>query len=112
MQYKDKSFNQQKIAADRIIKLLSEAESAFKEHPELSKRYIILARKLSTRYKVRLTFDQKKLFCKNCNSFLKNGINMRVRLEHGIIAQTCLRCSAIKRISYTTKNSKPKKQIK
>jgi len=108
MRYKDKSYNQQNLAIDRIIKLFNEAESSFRDHPELSKRYVFLARKLSTRYKVRFTSDQKRLFCKKCNSYLKNGINVRTRLEHGVIAQSCLECNSIKRISYG-KNSKKKK---
>ena len=64
MRYKDKSHIQQTLALDRIAKLFSQAESSFSTYPKLSQRYMILARKLSTRYKVRLTRDQKKLFCK------------------------------------------------
>jgi ribonuclease P protein subunit RPR2 len=97
---KDKSFNQQNIAIDRIRKLFEQAELSFEEHPELSKRYVVLARKLSTRYKVKFTKDQKKMFCKDCDSYLKNGINSRVRLEHGRIVQTCLDCKAVKRTVY------------
>jgi len=103
MRYKDKSYHQQSLAQERIIKLFKEAEISFKEYPQLSKRYIVLARKLSTRYKVRFTIDQKKLFCKKCNSYLKNGINVRVRLEHGVIVQTCLECNAVKRMNYKKK---------
>jgi ribonuclease P protein subunit RPR2 len=98
--HRDKSFNQQNIASDRIRKLFEQAELSFKEHPELSKRYVVLARKLSTRYKVRFTVGQKKLFCKKCNSYLKNGINSRIRLEHGKIVQTCLECKEVRRIVY------------
>jgi ribonuclease P protein subunit RPR2 len=97
---KDKSFNQQTIALERINKLFVEAESSFKEHPELSKRYISLARKLSTRYKVKFTKDQKKLFCKKCDSYLKIGVNSRVRLEHGKLVQTCLECKGVRRTVY------------
>ncbi len=100
MRYKDKSYSQQNLALDRILKLFEQAESSFSTYPKLSQRYMVLARKLSTRYKVKLTRDQKKLFCKKCNSYLKNGINVRVRLEKGVIVQTCLECNAIKRISY------------
>jgi len=46
---RDKSFNQQKIAFERIEKLFEQAALSFKEHPDLSKRYVALARKLSTR---------------------------------------------------------------
>jgi ribonuclease P protein subunit RPR2 len=97
---RDKSFNQQEIAKDRIKKLFEQAEVSFKEYPELSKRYVILCRKLSTRYKVRLSSEQKKLFCKNCNAYLKNSINSRIRLEHGKIVQTCLECKNVRRMVY------------
>jgi len=98
--HNDKSFNHQKIASERIEKLFEQAELSFKEHPLLSKRYVVLARKLSTRYKVRFTQEQKKKFCKNCNAYLKNGINSRVRLVHGTRVQTCLECTSIKRVIY------------
>jgi ribonuclease P protein subunit RPR2 len=97
---RDKSFAQQNIALGRIKKLFAEAESAFREHPELSKRYIILARKLSMRYKVKFTSEQKKLFCKKCDSYLKIGVNSRVRLEHGKLVQTCLECKSVRRMIY------------
>jgi len=97
---KDKSFNQQEIASDRIRKLFEQAELSFTEHPELSKRYVVLARKLSTRYKVKFTREQKKFFCKNCNAYLKNGVNSRIRLEHGKIVQTCLECKGVRRFVY------------
>ena len=92
--------NFQKIAAERIVKLFDQAEASFKEHPELCKRYVVLARKLSTRYKVRFTPDQKKLFCKNCNAYLKAGVNTRTRLEKGRLVQTCLECKDVKRMVY------------
>lgn len=100
MTYKDKSFNQQKIALERIDKLFEQAELSFKEHPELSKRYVVLARKLSTRYKVKFTSVQKKMFCKNCDAYLKNGVNSRVRLVHGRLVRTCLECKHVKRMVY------------
>jgi ribonuclease P protein subunit RPR2 len=92
-----------KIASERISKLLSEADSGFKEHPELSKRYVYLARKISMKYKIKFTPEQKKLFCKKCNSYLRNGVSSRVRLEHGKIVTTCLGCGAMKRVLYKKK---------
>jgi len=100
MVYKDKALNQQKLALERIGKLFNEAEANFREHPDLSKRYMVLAQKLSTRYKVRLTKDQKRMFCKNCHAYLKTGINSKVRLTNGKRVQTCLECSSVKRIVY------------
>jgi len=100
MVYKDKASSQQKIALERIAKLFNEAESNFTEHPELSKRYMLLARRLSTRYKVRLTKEQKGSFCKNCNAYLKSGTNLRTRLVKGKRVQTCLECNHVKRMAY------------
>ncbi|HYD03557.1 MAG TPA: ribonuclease P [Alphaproteobacteria bacterium] len=97
------------MVVSRISKLFSEAEVMFKDHPELSKRYVVLARKLSTRYKVKFTSAQKKLFCKKCNSYLKNGINSRVRLTSGKLVQTCLVCNAVKRMDYRKSPAKKRK---
>jgi ribonuclease P protein subunit RPR2 len=100
MTYKDKSFAQQKIALERITKLFEQAELSFKEHPELSSRYVVLARKLSTRYKVKFTSGQKRMFCKKCDAYLKNSINSRVRLVHGRLVLTCLECKNVRRMLY------------
>ena len=97
---RDKSFNQQDIARDRIKKLFEQAEISFKEHPELSRRYVVLARKLSTRYKTKFSQNQKRLFCKKCNAYLKNGMNSMIRLTHGKIVHTCLECKDVKRMVY------------
>jgi ribonuclease P protein subunit RPR2 len=90
----------QRIALERVGKLFAQAEESFKEHPELSKRYIALARRIATRYKVRLTVAQKRLFCKKCNAYLKNGINSRARLSRGTLVVTCLECKNIRRMNY------------
>jgi ribonuclease P protein subunit RPR2 len=100
MAYKDKAFAQRKIASERIAKLFAQAEDSFREHPELSKRYVVLARKLSTRYKIKFSSLQKKCFCKGCNTYLKNGFNSRVRIVKGKIVQTCLECKHVKRTVY------------
>jgi len=100
MSHKDKSYTQQIIARERIKKLFEQADLSFKEHPDLSSRYVVLSRKLSTRYKVKFTKEQKKMFCKNCNAYLRNGVNSMTRLAHGKIVQTCLECKAVKRILY------------
>jgi ribonuclease P protein subunit RPR2 len=90
------------IVKERIEKLFLNAKEQFSENtPEsiaLSKRYIVLARKLSTRYKVKFTSDQKKLFCKKCNSYLKIGSNSKVRISNNNIVQSCLLCKNVRRI--------------
>ncbi|MGV8172403.1 MAG: ribonuclease P protein component 4 [Candidatus Woesearchaeota archaeon] len=92
--------NFQRIASERILKLFEQAELSFKEHPELSKRYIELARRLSTRYKIKFNSEQKNASCKKCNAYLKDGVNSRIRLVHGKRVRTCLSCKSVRRMVY------------
>lgn len=95
-----------KIALERIYRLFELAEINFEKHPERSKRYIELARKIAMRYNVRVPFELKQKFCKKCNAFLKVGVNAKIRVSKQIIKVTCLECN------YTRKIGKPKCQKK
>lgn len=88
------------IAKERITKLFQEAETMFKEHPELSKRYMGLARKIAMKYKVKFTKEQKLKFCKKCNAYLKPGINSTRRLNKGILVIRCNECNHLRRAVY------------
>ena len=89
-----------RIAEERIVKLFVEAENMFNEYPNLSQRYVELARKIATRYNVRFNKDQKRLFCKNCNAYLKQGKNSTIRLQHGKIVLKCSECGYVRRWVY------------
>lgn len=84
-------------ALEHIAELFSEANSIFNEYPELSKRYIIIARKTAMKHKVRFNRIQKLSFCKKCNAFLKKGINASIRVRNGRIILTCKECGFVKR---------------
>ena len=92
---------QTKIAKERIEILFSLAEKEFKKHPERSRRYIELARKIGLRYNVRLLQEQKRNFCKNCNTLLKPTTS-KVRLDKSTktINVICLNCNKISRYPY------------
>lgn len=92
---------QTKIAKERIQILFSLAEKEFKKHPDRSRRYVELARKISLRYNVRLS-KLKRKFCKNCNMLLKPGITSQVRLDKSTrtIKTICLNCKKIYRHPY------------
>lgn len=93
---------QQKIARERIQILFSLAEKEFNKHPERSKRYVQLARKIGLRYNVRLPKEQKIRFCKNCNSLLIPGRTVEVRIDskNKTIVRKCLNCNRIYRYPY------------
>ncbi|MFT4260962.1 MAG: ribonuclease P protein component 4 [Candidatus Woesearchaeota archaeon] len=85
------------IASERIKNLFELAGSVFKESPELSSRYLQIARNISTKHKVGFTKDQKFVYCKVCGSYLKPGINAKIRVSKSKLVITCS-CGALRRI--------------
>ena len=70
------------IVYERIGILLTLAEKAMREGDEKhAKRYVFLARKLSTRYNCRLPKKDRMRFCKSCGMPRIIGKNTRVRLR-------------------------------
>jgi len=98
--HRQKPMKERKIALDRIETLFSEAEKAFKQKPELSNRYVELARKIAMKTKVRIRSELKKRFCKHCYSYLKPGVNCRVRLGDKHLVYYCLNCKGLMRFPY------------
>ena len=89
------------IALERITELFKQAEIQFKEHPELSNRYVVIATKISTRYKVKFPKDLKRRFCKSCHSYLVHGVNCRVRLNDKKVVYYCMGCKQFMRFPYS-----------
>jgi len=93
---------QVKIAKERIQILFDLAKKEFKKHPERSKRYIQLLRKIGLRYNVRLPKEIKRSFCKNCNFLLIPGLSSEVRLNKKTktVNIRCKNCNKIYRYPY------------
>jgi ribonuclease P protein subunit RPR2 len=88
---------QQKIARERIKILFDLAEKELRQHPERSRRYVELARKIGLRYNVRLPKELKRKFCKNCNTLLKPGLTCSIRIQNKMITIKCKNCNKIYR---------------
>ncbi|MCX6769824.1 MAG: hypothetical protein NT051_04055 [Candidatus Micrarchaeota archaeon] len=70
------------VVRERMGILLSLAQSALRKNDIIhAKRYIFLARKLSSRYNCRFTKEERALFCKACGMPRLIGKNTRVRLN-------------------------------
>lgn len=84
-----------------VERLIKEAEENFLEHPERSKRYIFLVMKFVQRYKIKLSKDQKKKFCRACYSYwipdksVTITYNPKIKMEE----YTCLSCNKIRRFT-------------
>ena len=88
------------VAAARIERLFSLAEKKTEARGSdaLAKRYVALARRISSHYKVKLPIEIKNKICKKCNSVLVPGISCTVRIaSQGYIVYRCA-CGAQKKI--------------
>ena len=82
-----------KIAQERIAVLFGQALLAFPRHPEMSNRYVGLARRIAMRQRVRIDHAFRRQFCHHCYAFLVPGVNMRVRVHRGSVVVTCRACN-------------------
>lgn len=81
-----------KIALERIHLLVGEARSNAKKNPELAQRQAGLARKISTKYKVKLPYEIRMQFCKKCKSFIAPGVNSKIRLGRSALKSIRITC--------------------
>jgi ribonuclease P protein subunit RPR2 len=87
-----------RIARERISTLFALAENeATHGHPELADRYVTIARRVGTRYNVRLLPEYRELYCRGCSTFWTEGRTVRTRLRSGRRVRTCLRCGRERR---------------
>jgi len=102
------------IARERINILFREARKAFRVHPERSKRYVELAKKIGMRYNVRIPGSLKRRFCSKCGSYLKQGVNCRTRINRKkqAVAVTCLECGYVSRYPYIREKKNNKQEGK
>ncbi len=71
-----------KIIYERIDILISLAAKALRKNDKKhAKRYVFLAKKLSTKYNCRMTRQQRMKFCKKCLMPRIMGLNTKVRLR-------------------------------
>ena len=88
------------IAIERMNILFERAEMEFERHPERSNRYIVLAKKLSTKYNTRIPDKWARRYCKRCNKFLYPGHNATVRLVNEEVNILCGECGHVMKIPY------------
>jgi ribonuclease P protein subunit RPR2 len=112
MARRGKPANLEKIARERIRILFDLAKKESGSHPERSRRYVELARKIGMRYNVRLTRGMKMRFCPKCLSYLRPGANCRVRTkkDRQSVILTCLECGFVRRYPYIKEKGINKKK--
>ena len=82
-----------KIALERMQILINNAISNARTNPELSQIHAQLARRISTRYNIRMPYDLRIVFCKKCKSFIAPGINSKIRLGRASVKSIRISCN-------------------
>ena len=78
---------------ERMQILIDNAISNARTDPELSQRQASIARRISSKYKIRMPYDLRIVFCKKCNSFIAPGINSRIRLGRASVKSIRISCN-------------------
>lgn len=84
-------------ALEKIKILFDEAKEQFDENPFLSNRYVILARKISMKFKARIPRELKRKYCKHCYHYLVPNKTCRVRIHKSRVIYYCFNCKKFMR---------------
>ncbi|MGZ4857138.1 MAG: ribonuclease P protein component 4 [Methanobacteriaceae archaeon] len=84
-----------KIALERLDILFQMAEKEFDHQPTRSHRYVEMARKIATKYNLKIPYYWRGRFCRKCFHFLKPGSNCKVRLSNSSVNIYCLECGGV-----------------
>ena len=82
-----------KIAMERMQILIDSAITNARTDPELSQRHASIARRISTKYKIRMPYHLRMVFCKKCKLFIAPGINSRIRLGRASVKSIRISCN-------------------
>ncbi len=80
------------IAIERMHILIKNAVSNARINPTLAQRQASLAKKLSTKYRIRMPYEIRMNFCKKCKKFIAPGVNSRIRLGRTSVKSIRITC--------------------
>ena len=78
---------------ERMQILIDNAITNARSDPELSERQASIARRISTKYKIRMPYYLRMVFCKKCKSFIAPGVNSRIRLGRTSVKSIRISCN-------------------
>jgi len=73
--------------------LIDNAMANARTNPDLSEKYGQIARRIGTKYNIRMPYDLRLVFCKKCKSFIAPGINSKIRLGRSSVKSIRISCN-------------------
>ena len=92
--------SQKDLALERIEILVQNALESVKSDAELAQKQAMLAKRISNKFRVRLPYEIRQLYCKKCKRFIVPSIDARVRIGRSNVKAvriTCLKCGHVYR---------------
>lgn len=83
-----------------IEDMFKEAGNIFTKSKSKANDLVRKARNLAMKSRLKMPSRLQKSFCKHCYSFLKMGVNCRIRLQRGKVIYYCLECKRYMRFPY------------
>jgi len=87
------------IARERIDILFEQAEKRFKEDPQLSDRYVKIARKIGMKFNVPIPSKYKSKFCRKCNTYWMQGKTSDIIEDEEFSITKCKICGNERKVS-------------
>ena len=90
---KKRKKEEKKQSKREAIEFMNKAEESFdRGEKEKANYYVRKARERAMNSNFRFPKEIKRKFCKHCYSFLKAGVNCRVRTREGKVVYYCMEC--------------------
>ena len=80
------------IILERMEILIKNAVSNARTSPDLAERQASLAKKLSTKHRIRMPYYLRMNFCKKCKKFIAPGVNARIRIGRSSVKSIRITC--------------------
>ena len=93
MRYEIVKQAKKKIALERMYVLINSAISNARSNPDLAQRQASLARRISTHHRIKMPYELRINFCKQCKNFIVPGINSRIRLGRTRLKSIRITCN-------------------
>jgi len=88
--------SKKEIATQRILVLFNNAVSNARNNPKLAERQAQIARKISMRFKIKMSWQIRISFCKECKKFIVPGVTSKIRIGRSSVKSiriTCVFCN-------------------
>ncbi len=98
--YKAVTHAKREKALKEINDYMAKAAEHFGKDREMARKFVQKARRAGMRLKVAFPGRLKKMFCKHCHSYLKQGVNVFVRTTGKSVVYHCKECKGVMRFRY------------